>query len=95
MAHVGPNDVLPPTISDGVAVPTCAGIHMDSSIISTLDVLNGILRVFTFATPAMGGHGAIGRLNGAVNSLMAMVAYMRPFYFELRSKCRDSVNSCP
>ena len=28
------------------------------------------------------------------NSLTAMVAYMRLFYFELRSKSRDSVNSC-
>ena len=58
MARVGPNDVLPPTPSDGVAVPTCAGIQMDSSIISTLlDVLNGIVRVFTFVTPAMRGQG--------------------------------------
>ena len=63
----GLNDVLPPTPSDGVAVPTCDGIHMDSSIISALDVLNGIVRVFTFVTPAMGGHGAIGRLKGAFN----------------------------
>ena len=30
-----------------------------------------------------------------VNSLMAMVAYVQPLLFELRSKCRDSINSCP
>ncbi len=30
-----------------------------------------------------------------VNSLTAMVTCVRPLIFELRSKCRDSVNSCP
>ena len=29
-----------------------------------------------------------------VNSVMAMVANVGPLFFELRSKCRDSINSC-
>ena len=30
-----------------------------------------------------------------VNSLTAMVAYKRSLLFELHSKCKDLINSCP